>query len=149
MKKNLEEASKSDFLLKLKKSLETGNPEIAKDSIEKINEIHKLADTMSGDVAQTSLDKRIEDAGEKEALTSKERELISLESEKQKIKLLAEEEKLILISQIENGKHDLELTREEFEHVKEQYTQMLQAQEEELKVLNIKYEAKYDEKYGE
>lgn len=149
MTKKIEEGIKSDFLLKLKTAVDTGNPDIGKEAINKINEIHKLADNMNTDVAQASFDKRVEEAGEKKALTPEEREIVSLENEKQKIKVAAEEEKLKIISDIKNAEFEIKATTEELDDVKEQYFNVISAQEDELNVLKIRYEAKYDEKYGE
>lgn len=139
----------SDFLKKLKNAVDTGNPEAGKDAIKKINEIHKLAENMSGDVAKATFKKRIEEAGEKDALTLEERKKITVETEKLRIK---EEEDLLkrnLIADIRNAEYEIKAVKRELRDVQEQYLKVIEAQEDELNVLKIKYEAKFDEKYEE
>jgi len=138
-------ASGSNFLKNLQDAVNSGDPSKGKEAIEKINEIHKLADSMDGEIAGAKFDKRIEEAGKKDALSSEERKKISLESEKEKVKREKEEARLALIADIENVKHEIYEVKNEFEAVSNQYKGVIEAQEEELKVLEIKYEARYGE----
>ena len=146
---NLQEGIQSDFLKNLQQAVESGDPSIGAKSIEKINEIHKLASTMDSEVAGASFDKRVEEAGLKDVVLPEERKLMSVESEKQRLKIEKEEEKLKFISNIQNAEYDIKAVIVELDEMKFQYAKVIELQEEELNILKIKYEAKYDEKYGE
>lgn len=148
-KKVLQEEIKSDFLKNLQQAVESGDPSIGATSINKINEIHKLASTMDGEIANASFDKRVEEAGLKDIIQPEERKLMSVESERERLKIEKEEEKLKFIADIQNGENELRAVNAELEEVTKQYKNVLEQQQEELNVLKIRYEAKYDEKYGE
>jgi hypothetical protein len=148
--KNLNEGTTSSFLKNLQEAIDSGDLSKGKDEIEKINKIHKLAeykisDGMDVKIAEAIIEKRIEETGEKDALSVEDRELISLESEKEKVRLEKEEAKLKLIAQIENAENEIEQIRKELEEVKNQYNAVIHAQEEEVKILKIKYEARFGE----
>ena len=149
MAKKIQEGIQSDFLKNLQQAVESGDPSIGAKSIEKINEIHKLASTMDGEVAGASFDKRVEDAGLKDVVLPEERKAMSVESEKQRLKIEMEEEKLRFIANIQNSENDIKAVLMEFEEMKVEYEKVIKLQEEELSILKIKFEAKYDEKYGE
>ena len=148
-KKNLQEGTRSDFLKKLQQAVETGDPSIGAESIGKINEIHKLASTMDGEKAGASFDKRVEDAGLKDIVQPEERKAMSVESEKQRLKIEEEKLKLSFITNIQNCESDIAAVNMELHQMKNEYANVIKLQEEELSILKIKYEAKYDEKYGE
>ena len=135
----------SEFLKNLQQAVESGDPNKGKDAIKKINEIHKLAENMDGEVAKATFEKRVEEAGEKEALTSEERELISIESEREKVRREKEEGRLSLLADIQNAEYEVKAVNKELDEITNQYKRVIAAQEEELKVLKIKYEARYGE----
>ena len=149
MAKSLQEGIKSDFLKNLQNAVESGDQSIGATSINKINEIHKLASTMDGEMAEATFNKRVEDAGLKDIIQPEERKLMSVESERERLKIEKEEEKLKFIADIQNGENELRAVTMELEEVTKQYKNVLETQQEELNILKIKYEAKYDEKYGE
>ena len=150
MSQKLNEGTGSSFLKNLQQAVNSGDPNKGKDAIQKINEIHKLAENkvsegMDAKIAEASIDKRIEEAGEKEALTVEERELVSLESEREKIKREKEEARLTMLVNIENANYEIEQVKKEFEEIKIQYNTIIQTQEDEVNVLKIKYEARFGE----
>lgn len=135
----------SDFLKKLHSAVTSGDPKKGFDVIQKINEIHKLADTMDGNTASSKFDKRIEEAGYKKELTPEERKKITLDGEKEKLKREKEEDKYKLMSEISNAEYEINTTEKELEEIREQYKKLIEVQKEELKILKIKYEEKYGE----
>jgi len=149
MTKKLQENIKSSFLENLKQAVESGDASKGVESINKINEIHKLASTMDGETAEVNFDKRVEDAGLKDVIQPEERKIMSVESERQKIKIEKEEEKLKMIANIENSESGIISVKKELVEITKQYYDIIFLQEEELNILKIRYEAKYDEKYGE
>lgn len=144
----------SDFLKSLSEAVESGDPNKGKDAIQKINEIHKLAenkvaDGMDAKIAEASIDKRIEDAGVKKALSKEEREKISIESEREKVKREKEEARLAMLADIQNAEYEIKEIEKELEEVTIQYKKVIELQKDEINVLKIKYEARFGEEDGE
>ena len=145
MAKKLQEGNKSIFLENLKHAVETGDRVKGAESINKINEIHKLASSMDSDVAEATFSKRVDDAGLKDVIEPKERKIMSVESERERLRIEKEENKLRFMAEIQNSEYELKAVNIELEDVIKQYKNIIEMQEEELNILKIKFEAKYGE----
>lgn len=145
MKKEKLNESGSDFLKSLSEAVNSGDPNKGKDAIEKINEIHKLAENMNSDTAKENFDKRIEKAGHKEKLLTEEREKITIEAEREKVKREKEESRLAMLAEIMNAERQIEEVEEELEEVTIKYNNIITLQKEELDLLTIKYKARFGE----
>jgi hypothetical protein len=129
----------SEFLKKLKKAADEGNPEIAKDFISKVNEINDMADGV--DTTEVSIDS----INEKYHYHAKEHGKIGDDVSlggymEDNIK---EEEKLKILAELKNAQRDLvNLTLEKedaIEQTRKTYNLIIEKQSELIEKLEIKF----------
>lgn len=134
----------SDFLKKLQEVVNSGDPSKGLDEIKRINKIHELASSMSEEDANEKLKQRFENAGYKDGFSKEEIEKIDIEKDEHLNKLKKEEDKLLLISSIENLKHDTEKAREELKEYIEKENKRIKELNDDL----IRLKEEFYEKYG-
>jgi len=122
MKKKLQEGTQNNFLENLKQAVESGDASKGVDSINKINEIHKLASTMDGNDAKQ----------------------LNLRAKERMLKLEEEDHKLRLVANIENGETELKELNKEFKDVSKQYLEIIEKQEELIEEMKNKFNEKYN-----
>lgn len=135
----------SDFLKSLQKAVEIGDPKIASDTINKINKIYEMSEHLNYNKASTDIEKRLEDAGQREIFTKDEMESIDIYNEKERLRFEEENERNKMIADIANLEHNIKLTNFEYEESKENFEKEIKIMEIELNNLKFKYQSKYDE----
>lgn len=138
MKKIIEEGAKSDFLKNLKQAVETGDPTKGAESINKINEIHKLASNMDVKNADVIFSKRVEDAGEVESIEEEEAKVINLRTKEE-----MDDMKFKFMADIENADIELKELNREFKEVSKQYLEVIEKQEGLIETMKNKFDETY------
>ena len=145
MKENLQEGTKNNFLENLKQAVESGDRTKGAESINKINEIHKLASTMDGNTAKGTFEKRVEEAGEVESIDKEEAKVINLRAKERLNEMKKEDAKLKQIADIDNAEIELKELNKEFKEVSKQYLEIIEKQEGLVEEMKNKFDEKYKE----
>ena len=145
VQEKLQEGTKNNFLENLKQAVESGDPAKGAESIKKINEIHKLASTMDGNNAKATFEKRVEEAGEVEAIDQEEAKVHNLRAKEEMLRMQEEDGKLRFIANIENAETELKELNKEFKEVSKQYLEIIEKQEGLVEEMKNKFDEKYKE----
>ncbi len=145
MKKIIEEETKSKFLESLKDAVESGDASKGADSINKINEIHKLASTMKGNNAAASFIMRVEDAGEAKSIDQEEANEINLKAKEELHQMKEVDDKLKIIADISNAEIELKELNKEFKEISKQYLKIIENQETLIEEMKNKFDKIYSE----
>ena len=154
MDENKNKPIASDFLNKLQTALKTGDPNSGFEVIDKINKINVLANKLNPLKNDINVSEPLSNEifqGDKFVTyneTTKESP-ISIESEKLRLKNEVETEKINMVKNIDLCKKKIVELSNELENINIEYETMIESLVDDVNIMKIKYEAKFDEKYDQ